>query len=150
MSYTPPSVTPSGTTFAQFQSGGASGHLERLIAAQAATSNPTAALMATATGGGQSIAAPTVAATAFATGGGATIANPSTQATVSVGSATTGSLPAGTYYVGYTWVTASGGQTTLGSGTPGASVSNSFTVTAGTTPTVTIPSLPPYASSANI
>jgi hypothetical protein len=32
--YTPPSITASGTTFAQFQTGGISGHLERLIAAQ--------------------------------------------------------------------------------------------------------------------
>ena len=117
MSYTSPSVTPSGTTFAQFQSGGESGHLERLIAAQLATANPTAAITATATGGGQTVAAPTLAATALATGGGTTIANPSAQATVLVGLATTGSLPAGTYYVGYTWATASGGQTTLGAGT---------------------------------
>ena len=33
MAYTSPSITPSGTTFAQFQAGGASGQLERLIAA---------------------------------------------------------------------------------------------------------------------
>ena len=33
MAYTSPSIAPSGTTFAQFQAGGASGILERLIAA---------------------------------------------------------------------------------------------------------------------
>jgi hypothetical protein len=32
--YTPPTITASGTTFAQLRAGGASGHLERLIAAQ--------------------------------------------------------------------------------------------------------------------
>jgi hypothetical protein len=52
MSYTAPSITASGTTFAQFQAGGASGHLEKLIAAQAATVAPTSAATATATGGG--------------------------------------------------------------------------------------------------
>src|SRR5947209_6026650 len=50
MGYTSPNVIASGTTFAQFQAGGVSGHLERLIAAQAATLAPTAA--PTATGGG--------------------------------------------------------------------------------------------------
>lgn len=54
MGFTPPSITASGTTFAQFQAGGASGHLEKLIAAQAATAAPTAAPTATATGGGSS------------------------------------------------------------------------------------------------
>ena len=33
MSYASPNVLSSGTTFAQFQAGGASGQLERLIAA---------------------------------------------------------------------------------------------------------------------
>jgi hypothetical protein len=50
--YTPPSITASGTTFAQFQAGGVNGHLERLLAAQPGTSNPSAAATATATGGG--------------------------------------------------------------------------------------------------
>jgi hypothetical protein len=54
MSYTAPTVVASGTTFAQFQAGGASGHLEKLITAQAATVAPTAAPTATATGGGSS------------------------------------------------------------------------------------------------
>jgi hypothetical protein len=54
MSYTAPTVVASGTTFAQFQAGGASGHLEKLITAQAATVAPTSAPTATATGGGAS------------------------------------------------------------------------------------------------
>jgi hypothetical protein len=54
MTYTVPSITASGTTFAQFQAGGASGHLEKLITAQVATAAPTAAATATATGGGAS------------------------------------------------------------------------------------------------
>jgi hypothetical protein len=54
MSYTAPTPVASGTTFAQFQSGGASGHLELLITAQAATLAPTVAATATATGGGSS------------------------------------------------------------------------------------------------
>ena len=54
MSYTPPTVVASGATFAQFQSGGASGHLELLIAAQAATLAPTVAHTLTPTGGGAS------------------------------------------------------------------------------------------------
>jgi len=52
MAYTAPSPAASGTTFAQFQSGGASGHLELLITAQAATAAPTVAATATANGGG--------------------------------------------------------------------------------------------------
>ena len=150
MAYIAPLVTASGTTFTQFQAGGASGQLERLISAQAATSNPLTAITATATGGGQTIAVPTVQATASPTGGGQTIAVPTSQATVVVGAVATGSLPAGTYYVGYTWATASGGETTMGAGSPAASVSNQFTVSAGNTPTVTIPALPAGASSANI
>jgi hypothetical protein len=52
MSYPSPSITASGTTFAQLQAGGVTGHLENLIAAQAATLAPTVAATATATGGG--------------------------------------------------------------------------------------------------
>jgi hypothetical protein len=54
MSYTAPSVTASGINFATWQSDGASGHLEALIAAQAATVAPTAAPTCSATGGGSS------------------------------------------------------------------------------------------------
>jgi hypothetical protein len=52
--YTPPTITASGTTWAQLQSGGASGHLERLIAAQVGTLAPTAVAGVTASGGGTS------------------------------------------------------------------------------------------------
>lgn len=74
------------------------------------------------------------------------IANPTTQATVNAtgGGANGGSLAAGTYYAGYTWVD-SWGETTIGT-----SVSAVFTVSAGNVPRVTIPSLPSGASSANI
>jgi hypothetical protein len=54
MGYSAPTVVASGTTFAQFQAGGASGHLEKLITAQGATLAPTAAPTATATGGSAS------------------------------------------------------------------------------------------------
>jgi hypothetical protein len=54
MSYTAPTPVASGTTFAQLQSSGLSGHLERLITAQGATLAPTVAATATATGGGSS------------------------------------------------------------------------------------------------
>jgi len=55
MAYPAPNIIPSGTTWAQLQSAGASGHLERLIAANAPGSNaPNTAATATATGGGSS------------------------------------------------------------------------------------------------
>ena len=53
MSYANPNVLPSGTTFPQFQQGGASGQLERLITANAASeANPTVAATLSATAGG--------------------------------------------------------------------------------------------------
>lgn len=52
MSYTAPTVVASGTTFAEFQAGGASGHLELLIAAQGATLAPTAAPTLSESGSG--------------------------------------------------------------------------------------------------
>jgi len=57
MAYTAPSITASGTTFAQFQAGGPSGHLERLIAAQAATAAPTVAATTAAGGAGHTLPA---------------------------------------------------------------------------------------------
>jgi hypothetical protein len=55
MAYPAPNIIPSGTTWAQLQTSGASGHLERLIAANGSgTSAPTTAATATATGGGSS------------------------------------------------------------------------------------------------
>jgi hypothetical protein len=59
MSYTAPTVVASGTTFAQFQAGGASGHLEKLITAQAATLAPTSAPTLAASGSGNTLAAAT-------------------------------------------------------------------------------------------
>jgi hypothetical protein len=53
MSYVNPNVLSSGTTFSQFQAAGASGHLERLIAANAgAELNPTTAATLSANAGG--------------------------------------------------------------------------------------------------
>ena len=144
MSYSNPSLTASGTTFAQWQAGGLAGHIENLIAAQAATIAPTVAATISLTGGGQSIVNPTVAATAVATGGGRTLANPSVQATVVVGSGSTGSLAAGTYYVAYTFYTPTG-ETTIGTG-----ASNQFTVSAGNDPVVTLPNLPTGATGMNL
>ena len=46
MAYTSPSITASGTTFAQLQAGGASGVLERLIAANSFTARQVALLRA--------------------------------------------------------------------------------------------------------
>jgi hypothetical protein len=55
MSYTLPSLTPSGTTFSQFQQGGLSAILEKLVTVNSGpTHAPTAAPTATATGGGSS------------------------------------------------------------------------------------------------
>ncbi len=54
MAYTAPTIVASGTTLATLQAGGASGHLEALISAQAATAAPTVAATASATGGGSS------------------------------------------------------------------------------------------------
>ena len=51
MAYVSPSITASGITFAGLQAGGLSGHLEKLIAAQAATVAPTVAATWSATGG---------------------------------------------------------------------------------------------------
>ena len=55
----PLTVVASGTTFAQFQAGGASGHLELLIAAQGATLAPTVAATLAETGSGGTLPAAT-------------------------------------------------------------------------------------------
>jgi hypothetical protein len=76
----------------------------------------------------------------------AAVANPTTQATVAPtgGGASGGLLPAGTYFVSYTWVNR-WGETTVGT-------SESAQVTVGATniPRVTIPALPANTDSANI
>ncbi len=59
MSYTAPLVVASGINFATFQSDGASGHLEALITAQAATAAPTVAATLSQTGSGGSLTAAT-------------------------------------------------------------------------------------------
>jgi hypothetical protein len=67
---------------------------------------------------------------------------PATNAT---GSGSTGVLlPAGVYYIAYTWVNQDG-ETTIGT-----SESATFTVVAGNIPVVTIPSLPTGARNANL
>jgi hypothetical protein len=48
LTYTPPAITASGTTFVQLQAAGLSGHLERLIAAQAGLNTPTTELLRSA------------------------------------------------------------------------------------------------------
>ncbi len=90
MSYTAPSVVASNITFAEWQSDGASGHLEALIAAQAATVAPTAAPTCSATGGGSSGGALAAGTYYFvhteSNGFGETTASPQgTQLTVSAG-----------------------------------------------------------------
>jgi hypothetical protein len=59
MSYQAPTVVASGTTFAQFQAGGVSGHLEKLITAQGATAAPTSAPTLSETGSGATLPAAT-------------------------------------------------------------------------------------------
>ncbi len=61
MGYTAPSITASGTTFAQFQAGGASGHLELLLAQQplTPTAAPTSAPTTAAGGTGHTLPAAT-------------------------------------------------------------------------------------------
>ena len=77
MSYTAPTVVASGTTFAQFQAGGASGHLERLITAQARTLAPTSAPTLSETGSGGSLTAATYYAVVTESNGfGETTASP--------------------------------------------------------------------------
>jgi hypothetical protein len=147
MAYISPSINASGTRFAQFQARGASGHLEALIAANMnGTSAPTTAPTVNVAGGGQTLSNPANAISANANGGGRTLAKPSTAVTLSAtgGGSSGGSLPAGTYYVANTWVTACGGETTLGSSQA------SVAVTAGQIPSVTIPALPAGAAYANI
>lgn len=90
MAYLGPSVVASGTTFAEFQTSGASGHLERLITAQGQTSAPGTAHTWTATGGsssGGSLASGHYYSVVTETNGfGETTAGPvSTQITVATG-----------------------------------------------------------------
>lgn len=79
-------------------------------------------------------------------GVGATLDNPTTQATATAtgGGATGGALPAGDYYIAYTFLSASG-ETMVGSST-----SALLTVGATNIPRVTLPALPLGARGINI
>lgn len=149
MTWIPPNILPSGTTWAEFQAGGLSGHLERLISANSGgTAAPAAAATISLTGGGQSISNPSSAVTVSNNGASRTIAKPTTAVTLSAtgGGSSGGSLcsTTTTFYVANTWVTANGGETTVGSSQASVSVAS------GDIPSVTIPSLPTGVVSANI
>ena len=168
MSYANPNVLPSGTTFAQFQQGGASGQLERLITANSAgTSEPDGGRDVVGDRrrhGGRPLA-PGVyyvnftetngvgETTLSAEAGPVTVAAqaaPTGTPTVVV-SGTGGTLPAGVYRGKFTYVdsnlNASGayGETTAGT-------EFSFTQTSGAEPVITINDggLPSWASGRNL
>ncbi len=168
MSYANPNVLPSGTTFAQFQSGSASGQLERLITANSAgTANPTTAATLSANAGGTAggLLTPGVyyvnftetngigETTVSAESGPVTVAvqSPPTGAPTVVVSGSGGTLPAGVYRGKFTYVdsnlNAPGayGETTAGT-------EFSFTQTSGAEPVVTINDggLPSWASGRNL
>jgi hypothetical protein len=168
MSYANPNVVPSGTSFTQFQAGGASGHLERLIAANsAAEPNPTVAATLSATAGGTvgGLLAPGVyfanftetngygETTVSAESGPVTIAAqaaPTGVPTVVV-SGTGGTLPAGVYRGKFTYVDANpNASSAFGETTPGTEFS--FTQTSGSGPIITINDggLPSWASGRNL
>jgi hypothetical protein len=89
MTYVAPNIPPSGTTFAQWQAGGASGHLEKLITAFAATGAPVTAATANnnfSTTGGSLAAGGYFAKFTEVNGVGETPASPETAAfTVAAG-----------------------------------------------------------------
>lgn len=89
MAYTSPSIAPSGTTFALFQAGGASGILERLIAANFTGTSAPGAPTISATGGGASgghLAAGTYYVKITETNGiGETTASPEVSVTIAAG-----------------------------------------------------------------
>jgi hypothetical protein len=168
MSYANPNVLPSGTSFAQFQAGGASGHLELLIRANmAAESNPTTAATLSATGGGTvgGLLGPGVyyvnftesngygETTVSAESGPVTIAAqaaPSGAPTVVV-SGTGGTLAAGIYRGKFTYIDSNlNASSAFGETTPGTEFS--FTQTSGAQPIITINDggLPSWASGRNL
>ncbi len=165
MAYVSPNVQPSGTTFNQFQAGGTSGQVDRLIAANSGgTANPSSPAVVSATGGG--VAGGALSAGNYyltfteSNGFGETLASPeSAEFTVSSqqppatapvvntagGGSTGGKLAAGSYYVKYTWLDSSNnGETT------GSPESAQFIIVAGNIPQVTLSALPSWASAANI
>jgi hypothetical protein len=168
MSYANPNVLPSGTSFAQFQGGGASGHLERLIAANStAGPSPTTAATLSATAGGTvgGLLAPGVYFVTFTESNGfgettvaaesgpitvAAQAAPASTPTVVV-SGTGGTLPAGVYRGKFTYVDSNlNASNAFGETTAGTEFS--FTQTAGAQPIVTINDggLPVWASGRNL
>jgi hypothetical protein len=77
MAYSSPSITASGLTWAQLQAGGASGHLEALITAQAATAAPTSAPTLATSGSSGTLTATTYYVVVTETNGiGETTASP--------------------------------------------------------------------------
>ena len=168
MSYANPNVLPSGTTFAEFQQGGASGQLERLIAVNStASANPTVAATLSATGGGTvgGLLAPGVyyvnftesdgvgETTLSAEAGPVTVAAqaaPTGTPTVVV-SGTGGTLQTGVYRGKFTYVDSNlNASGTFGETTAGTEFS--FTQTSGAEPVVTINDggLPSWASGRNL
>ena len=168
MSYANPNVLPSGTSFAQFQVGGASGHLERLIAVNSGPElNPTTAATLSATAGGTvgGLLAPGVyyvnftetngygETTAWAVAGPFTIAAqaaPTGAPTVTV-SGTGGTLAVGVYRGKFTYVDSNlNASSAFGETTPGTEFS--FTQTSGAEPIVTMNDggLPTWASGRNL
>jgi hypothetical protein len=168
MSYANPNVLPSGTSFAQFQAGGASGHLELLIRANAAAEpNPTTAATLSATAGGTvgGLLAPGVyyanftetngygETTVSAESGPITVAAqsaPTGAPTVTV-SGTGGTLTAGVYRGKFTYVDSNlNASSAFGETTPGTEFS--FTQTSGAQPIITINDggLPSWASGRNL
>jgi hypothetical protein len=168
MSYANPNILASGTTFSQFQASGASGHLERLIAANAGQeANPTTGATVSANAGGAAgglLAAGTYYINFTESNGyGETL--PSAESgpvTVAVQAAPTGTptvavagsggtLPVGSYKGKFTYVdsnlNAAGvfGETTAGT-------EFSFTQTSGAEPIITINDggLPSWASGRNL
>jgi hypothetical protein len=168
MSYANPNVQASGTTFAQFQAGGSSGHLERLITANAAAeSNPTVAATLSANAGGAvgGLLPPGVYYANFTESNGYGETLPSTEAgpvTVAVQAAPTGTptvvvsgsggtLTAGVYYGKFTYVDSNlNGSGVNGETTPGNQFT--FTQTGTDEPVITINDggLPSWASGRNL
>ena len=89
MAYTSPSIAPSGTTFAQFQAGGASSILERLIAVNlpgtAAPGAPTISPTGGGTAGGNLAAGTYYVKVTESNGVGETTASPEVSVTVAAG-----------------------------------------------------------------
>ena len=137
MAYTSPNIVPSGTTFAQFQAGGSSGLLERLIAANLLGTGAPGAPTVSPTGGGTtggSLAAGTYYIRVTESNGiGETTASPEVSVTIAAGNipqVTFASLQAGNtarnVYVG----AASGAEVLYASGVVGGTCNLSATIPA--------------------